>query len=499
MPNQRSDIRRMTTRQAANTALGHADVHPGRDHTLTVMAALRPRVPIICLGICVATALVVALSLYPGWFFFDSATQWGWARQIATKGLPDSLKAYGITSHWPIFNTLLKVPFYWLTGEAGFYIFVQAALFNVSLYLLGAALLGRRSLWLIAYTLLMVGSPISVNYSVFQSSDTIVAICTLVAVAMIVDREPGLARRAWLLIVAILMMSWVRYNALPASFFLVCFFFWSVRASLGWRRAMAWLAVSLVLLGGSVAAARAYEHQAHIRDSAAGGVAMRLLDASRHTDDPYVHALVDPYLAENPAVREPLTPDCYEHAGWCAQMNAAPWRNLSTAKFMHAYLHLLVHHPVVFFETNARFALYSLGFKSRLEATQMARTDIRAPFPAARMTFNHRRLAYFDALQIALGAFHGLAARAGVICLLALVAACLLRRRALVAAFILLAVGYLGPLLLLVGTNNFRYTFPVTIVGMGILAGACCVMIRFVVRRFLLRTRRRHSAAPVSG
>jgi len=350
MPNQRSDIRRMTTRQAANTALGHADVHPGRDHTLTVMAALRPRVPIICLGICVATALVVALSLYPGWFFFDSATQWGWARQIATKGLPDSLKAYGITSHWPIFNTLLKVPFYWLTGEAGFYIFVQAALFNVSLYLLGAALLGRRSLWLIAYTLLMVGSPISVNYSVFQSSDTIVAICTLVAVAMIVDREPGLARRAWLLIVAILMMSWVRYNALPASFFLVWFFFWSVRASLGGRRAMAWLAVSLVLLGGSVAAARAYEHQAHIRDSAAGGVAMRLLDASRHTDDPYVHALVDPYLAENPAVREPLTPDCYEHAGWCAQMNAAPWRNLSTAKFMHAYLHLLVHHPVVFFK-----------------------------------------------------------------------------------------------------------------------------------------------------
>ena len=498
MPNQRSDIRRMTSRQTANTTPWHAAMHAVRERVLAAAGALRPRVPIICLGICVATALVVALSLYPGWFFFDSATQWGWARQIATKGLPDSLKAYGITSHWPIFNTLLKVPFYWLTGEAGFYIFVQAALFNVSLYLLGAALLGRRSLWLIAYTLLMVGSPISVNYSVFQSSDTIVAICTLVAVAMIVDREPGLARRAWLLIVAILMMSWVRYNALPASFFLVCFFFWSVRASLGGRRAMAWLAVSLVLLGGSVAAARAYEHQAHIRDSAAGGVAMRLLDASRHTDDPYVHALVDPYLAENPAVREPLTPDCYEHAGWCAQMNAAPWRNLSTAKFMHAYLHLLVHHPIVFFETNARFAMYSLGFKSRLEATQMARTDIRPPFPAARMTFNHRRLAYFDALQIALGAFHGLAARAGVICLLALVAACLLRRRALVAAFILLAVGYLGPLLLLVGTNNFRYTFPVTIVGMGILAGACCVMIRFVVRRFLLRTRRRHSAAPVS-
>ncbi|HKU80453.1 MAG TPA: hypothetical protein VJQ42_11475, partial [Rhodanobacteraceae bacterium] len=158
MPHQRSDIRGMTTRQAASAAHELAAVPAGRDRMLAVVAALRPRVPIICLGICVATALVVALSLYPGWFFFDSATQWGWARQIATKGLPDSLKAYGITSHWPIFNTLLKVPFYWITGEAGFYIFVQAALFNISLYLLGAALLGRQSLWLIAYTLVMVWS-----------------------------------------------------------------------------------------------------------------------------------------------------------------------------------------------------------------------------------------------------------------------------------------------------------------------------------------------------
>ena len=82
---------------------------------------------------------------------------------------------------------------------------------------------------------------------------------------------------------------------------------------------------------------------------------------------------------------------------------------------------------------------------------------------------------------------------------MALVAACLLRRRTLIGAFILLAVGYLGPLLLLVGTNNFRYTFPVTIVGMGILAGACCVMIRFVVRRLLSRTQRHSAARAASG
>src|SRR6185437_8967105 len=281
MSHQRSDIRGMTSQEDARTTNWQTPAHTALVRVWTgtrVQGILRPRVTAICLVICVATALVVAYSLYPGWFFFDSATQWGWARQIATKGLPGSLKDYGITSHWPIFNTLLKVPFYWLTGEAGFYIFIQAALFNLSLYMLGAALLGRRSPWLIAYTLLMVWSPISLNYSVFQSSDTIVAICTLTAVAMIVDRELEFARRAWLLIVAILVMSWVRYNALPASVFLACFFFWSVRVPVGRRRALVLLAASLVVLGGSVAAARAYEHQAYIRDSAAGGVAMRLLD-----------------------------------------------------------------------------------------------------------------------------------------------------------------------------------------------------------------------------
>jgi hypothetical protein len=470
-----------------------------RERTLAAGSRLRSHSTIICLVVCIATALVVAFSLYPGWFFFDSATQWGWARQIATKGLPDSLRAYGITSHWPIFNSLLKVPFYWLTGEAGFYIFAQAALFNMSLYMLGAALLGRRSLWLIAYTLLIVWSPISLNYSVFQSSDTIVAICTLMAVAMIVDRELGFQRRTWLLLAAVLVMSWVRYNALPASVFLACFFFWSLRRQVGQRRALACLVASLMALGGSVAAARAYEHQAHIRDSAAGGVAMRLLDASRHTDDVRVHALVDPYVAENPALRAPLTPDCYEHAGWCAQMNGTPWRNLSTAKFMHAYLHLLIHHPVVFVRTNYRFAMYSLGFKARLEATQMGLTGITPPFPAARMTFNHRRLAYFDALQVALGTFDGLAARAGLVCLLGLIAACLLRHRKLVVAFILLAIGYLGPLLLLVGTNNFRYTFPVTIVGMGIFAAACCVLGRFLATRFLLQPTGRGPHSPAGS
>lgn len=443
----------------------------------------------VCVVVCALTALVVAFSLYPGWFFFDSATQWRWARLIARNGLPSNLETLGITSHWPIFNTLMNVPFYWLTGEAGLYVLIQAFCYNIALYLMGAALLGRRSLWLLLFVVLTVWSPISLNYSVFQSSDTVVALCALVAVAVTCDRDMNTSRRVLLLVVATWFMSMTRYNALPAAVFLVCVFFWQLASHLGRRRAVGSAAAALLLIGGSVAAARAYEHTAHMRDSAAGGVSMRLLDASHYVSDPAIDALIDRYVEADPKLREPLTPSCYMHGGWCGMFNGSPWRRLSTNKYMRAYLHLLLHHPIVFARVTWHFADYQLGFAAPLEPTQIGRTDIQPPFPAGRMTFNERRIAFLGALWATLGAFGSLAARAGWVCLLGLAAALLLRRRGLAVAFVAMAVGYLGPLLLLVATNNFRYTFPVTIVAYCIIVAGCCVL----ARRVLARTWARHA------
>lgn len=438
----------------------------------------------VSLWACFLTALWVTFSLYPGWFFFDSAQQWQWARLIALNGLPVRLEDFGITSHWPIFNTLLDVPFYMLTGEAGFYVLVQALLYNTSLYLLGAAVLGRKSAWLIVYTLVVVLSPISLNYSVFHSSDTVVAICALVAVAMVVDNEIGMPRRVLLFALAMLVMSLCRYNALPAAFFLIGAFFWLMRNKLGAARSFKLACLVVLVVGGSVSAARTYEHTAYMRDSAAEGVSLRLLDASRYTADPTIHALVDPYIRANPKLREPLTPECYAHGGWCAQMDGQPWRDLSTNRYMQAYLHLLVHHPLVFSRVIYNFSAYQLGLAAPLEATQIANARyIQPPFPSAAMTFNHRRMAFYSALLATLGALGSLAARAGIVCLLGLIAASLLRRRGLVAAFVALAVGYLGPLLLLAGTNNFRYTFPVSIVAFGIVTAGCCVLVRHAADR----------------
>lgn len=450
---------------------------------------LRPRVALLSIAICVATALIVTFSLYPGWFFFDSAKQWGWARLIANSGFPARLADYGITSHWPIFNTLIDVPFYWLTGEAGFYIFVQALLFNLALYLIGAALLGRRSVWLVVFTLAAVLSPISVNYSVFQSSDTPVALCALVAVAVICDGEMSAVRRTVLLAASVWFMSLTRYNALPVAVFFIAIFFWQQRHSFG--RARSWiLAVGvLVLVGGSVAAARAYEHTAFTSDSATGGAAMRLLDAAHYTPDPVIHALIDPYIKTNPELRKPLAPACYEYGGWCSQLDSTPLRRLSTRKYMRAYLHLLLYHPIIFTRVTWHFAEYQLGLAAPLDATQIGRTDITPPFPAGRMTYNGRRYAFLAALWATLGAFGSLAARAGWVCLLGFAAALLLRRRGLAIAFVALAVGYLGPLLLLAATNNFRYSFPVTIVGYCIVVAGCCVLARSGFARIRARWR----------
>jgi hypothetical protein len=449
-----------------------------------------PGAYVTSLSICLLMAVLVGFSLYPGWFFYDSSTQWQWAQLIVTRGLPAKLVEYNITSHWPIFNTLVKAPFYWLTGEAGLYAFVQALLFNFSLCALGAAIIGRKSAWLVVYTLLVVVSPISQNYSVFQSSDTIVALCALAAVAMVCDSEAGTTRRIGWFVPAVLMMSLVRYNALPAAFLLTAVFCWKLRDRLGHAKRVVLGAGVVVALVVSVAGMRAYEHTGHVLDSAAEGVIMRLLDASHYTSDPSVKAAIGSFIESNPSLKRPLAPDCYAHGVWCAQMSGTAWHRLSTAKYMHAYLHLLIHDPIVFARVTWHFSGYQLGLTTPLLATQMGRTDIEPAFPSARMIFNARRLEMYARLQRTLNGFDSLAARGGVVCLLGMVGALALRRRDLVAAFGVLAVGYLVPLLLLANTNNFRYTFPVTIVAFAIVVAACATLARALTGSARARLRR---------
>jgi hypothetical protein len=430
----------------------------------------------LSLWLCFLTALVVTFALYPGWFFFDSAQQWVWARQFVVNGWPASLKSYLVTTHWPIFDTLVKVPFYWLTHEAGFYILAQAFLFNFSLFLVGRALIGRRTFWLPVFTALMVLSPISMNMSVFQSSDTIVAICTLVMMAMLIDDEIKPGRRALWVGVAVVLMSLIRYNALTAALPLVILFYWPIRNKWGRARSI-WVVTSIVLATVlSVAAARVYEQTAYRHPSVVEGPALRMLDASRQTADPVIHAIVDPRIAANPRLQEPLDPDCYIKGYWCAQIGG-PWEGLSTHRVMRAYLHLMMHHPLIFMRVNLHFSWYAVGLGAPLQARQLGRTDIDAPFPASRMVFNHRRFAMLSAFRNTLGLFDGLASRAYIIFLLGLAAAFFLRRRWLITGYLVLSVGYTGPFILLASDANFRYLFPVTIVSMAILMAGCCVLV----------------------
>lgn len=436
--------------------------------------------------ICFLTALVTTFMLYPGWFFYDSSQQWAWARQMANSGLPHRLDQYMVTSHWPIFNTLINVPFYRLTHEPGLYLFVQALAFNLSLFLLGRALIGRRSLWLLVFTVPMVLSPISMNMSVFQSSDTVVAACALVAVAMIVDDAMAPGRRALLVAVAVVMMSLIRYNALTAAVPLAVVFGWTLRDKWGTRRATACVVGILLATGLCVAAARGYERTAVPDDSVAEGPALRLLEASRFTSDPVVHAVVAAQVRANPRLRQPLGPDCYVSGYWCAQIGG-PWSGLPTGKIMAAYFHLLLRHPLIFLRVNVPFTSYGLGLAEPVQARQIGRTDISAPFPNARMVFNRRRFQMLAAFQAALGLFDGLAARAGMMFLLGLVASVCLWRSRLVVAYVVLVVGYTVPILLLASDANFRYLFPVTITAMAILAACCCVVARAILTRSGIR------------
>ncbi|HVX04484.1 MAG TPA: hypothetical protein VHA71_05120 [Rhodanobacteraceae bacterium] len=427
--------------------------------------------------VCFLTALLTTFALYPGWLFFDSAQQWGWARQFANGGWPSSLKSYQITNHWPIFNTIIKVPFYQLTHETGFYILVQAFLFNLSLYFVGRALIGRQTLWLLVFTIVMVVSPISLNMAVFHSSDTIVAFCALVMLAMLVDDQVRPWQRALWIGVAAVVMSLVRYNALTAAVPLVILFYWAIRDK--WSRAQSKWAIIGILLATvlGVIAARSYEHTAYRRPSVVEGPMLRMLEASRLTSDPAIHAVVDPRIKINPRLRQPLGPDCYIYGYWCAQIGG-PWEGLSTHVVMRTYLHFMVHHPWTFLRVNSHFAWYAMGLGAPLQARQLGRTDIFEPFPAARMVFNHRRFAMLSAFRGTLDLFDGLASRAYIIFLAGLVAAALLRRRWIFIGYLVLSIGYSVPIILLASDTIFRYMFPVIMPGMAIFVAGCCVLLQ---------------------
>jgi hypothetical protein len=85
---------------------------------------------ITSLYLAFAAAGFLTLAYYPGAFYYDVIRQFNWVKLIS-----DSLR-HGVAelpddfiSWWPIWNTLFRVPFYVLTNEPGFILFITIVVF----------------------------------------------------------------------------------------------------------------------------------------------------------------------------------------------------------------------------------------------------------------------------------------------------------------------------------------------------------------------------------
>jgi hypothetical protein len=128
-----------------------------------------------------AAAAFLTLTYYPGAFYYDVIRQFNWVISISASlrhgaaELPNDF-----ISWWPIWNTFFRVPFYILTNEPGFILFISIVFFFWSARELCRNLQAELA-WL-PFIFLCTFTPIAA-WIVLHGPHTILAACLLLAIS----------------------------------------------------------------------------------------------------------------------------------------------------------------------------------------------------------------------------------------------------------------------------------------------------------------------------
>lgn len=406
----------------------------------------------------IAFAAIVTFALYPGWLFWDSAKQWEYAQLILRNGPPLRLSDYGITSQWPVFLTLIKVPFLAVTGETGLLIFLQAILsfFTIFLFLkrlnLGLTVT-NVTLWIV------ILSPFVWNYAVFHSSDMPVALLSMLTISILL--KPRLDKYD----VSILIIVWgaillTKYNAATSLVFFIGFVVNQQWGRGVWRASI----VPIVAVCSIISAVLVYQATAYREDIVIDGMVLRVWEASQRFNDPELEAKIQA-MFKGP-IKGTFTDECLANGTFCE-----PFRNLfrfgevKLAEVQSVYVRTALHHPIAFAAACARFASYQLGISSPLPETEIGKRNSPEPFAKARMEYDdvrERALRLHKASQSFLFSVIGRPYLMMIACLLC--ALLVLRNRALVLLCAGFFVTYYGPLLVIAPARDFRYAYPLTFI-----------------------------------
>jgi hypothetical protein len=416
----------------------------------------------------------LAFALYPGWLFYDAIVQWEVAKRLVDHGFPLRLSSLSITSQWPIFVTLLKVPFLALTGEVGFYIFCQSlAMFAAVRFLTQTAaggLLGRRATeacwWLAVLT------PFVWGYAVFHSSDTIAAIAAgaMIGAAAAPRLTMGLLA-AFSVSAAVLMLS--RYNAFPAALFLVgafAFAHWGDLRSMR-RAALGWGLGAAVAIGGTLA----YQRTALFTDTATNGMLLRIWDVGQRVDDAILKAGLNG-IAKKP-IDGPLPTPCFDVGAWCPDVRQRFGPEIDHGFVRKLFFRAMRRYPAAFAETSARFAYYQLGIPKPVVEDELGGNKGSPTFDKLVQTLDSRRVLARDLVYGSEQFLWGAPSRPLVMTALSLLGT-LFVLRSLRLAWI--CAGFYGlwllPFIVVSPTFSFRYAFPATFTAYVVICASAFVL-----------------------
>ncbi len=362
-----------------------------------------------------ASSVYHGVRLSPGWLFWDSASQWGWAYQL-NDGFDADLSKFGITSQWPLFNTFFKLMCLKLGVGPSTYAVIQSFLTNLSIFyvLISFTSLGWYS---VISGVLVCLTPFLINYGIFHSADTPAAIILLFMTAFALNFLRTKKLFYLYLASGLLALSLLfRYNfvsLLPLLFFIPVSLYRS-RSRLTLRSC-----VAILLPLGVVASILGTRYfNVYPMDTAFHGVLMRNLSFLREKESSCIRNSIKGVFHNEERIFDDR---CYRTV-LCKEIYQNIKKEGSTVEQVRCFFDFAIKEPKIWIKNNLIFAGNFLGIQAPMD--QGVISEIMNNTPSIndeyKMVFNPVRMDYWGRMEAYTYGFYGFLGRPYIMILIAL-------------------------------------------------------------------------------
>jgi hypothetical protein len=413
-------------------------------------------------------AAIITFSLYPGWLFGDSWYRWRFAQAILNYGLFADFQSLGFSTQFPVFSVLIYSLFYKVTGEYGFYAWVQSVLLFFSLWLFLTKYLKEFSkIFICAATLIVILIPVIWTYAVLHAVDTLAGILLIYISCMLISLSNDNSNPKVdiaILVSLCLFISAIRFNGF--SIFPIIFIAFNKININKIKKYILSLLFSLICIS-------MFFHNELFKlayfDVSRDGFLLRSWRLSSEIDNEDLKASLKIHLKDPNKL---FADDCYNWA-WCADFS----KNLTYVNDKYydkmlkkAYIHAVISNPIKSFVALKGFLWSQLGVSKPLFA-EISGRDTPSLDEKFKMIFDNRRVLLLSIYHKIIYKLDFLFLRPWLLLLLYPLLTFLLfiitkdkNKLAINVNIWLLGLFYFVPFVLISPNHEFRYYFPTFIV-----------------------------------